>query len=259
MTRSQLATTSSAVMGLPSLNVMPGRSVKVSRCPSSDTSQCSASAGWTRASEIERREALPDLGQDGCRLGIAHACRIPADRRRPGHHQVHAVGPCGRQDGGWMGRHGQHREQPTPIISATSTTGPTTAATERRWRRAVGGGDGIRPAGVSGPASLPVGSSCMRASLLPMAVPRPPRGRATAGPHPTRPWPHRTAIVAWTPMQAAWCGASSADRRPTRPQEVQAGHAYPYHVCRGWTGVRATSTRPEAAHGGRDRSCHDTR
>jgi hypothetical protein len=50
MTRIQLATTSLARIGVPSLKVMPGRRRKVSREPASETSQSSASAGRRRPS-----------------------------------------------------------------------------------------------------------------------------------------------------------------------------------------------------------------
>ena len=97
-------------MGVPSLNVMPGRSVNVSRWPSSDTSQPWASAGWTRGLRVQRRESLPDLGEDGRRLGIAHARRVPRDRSGTGHHEVDTLGPRGGLDGRWMGRDAEHRE-----------------------------------------------------------------------------------------------------------------------------------------------------
>ncbi len=211
---------------------MPGRSVKVRRCPPSETSQRSASAGWTRADGSNAVRPSQTCARTDRRLGVALRAPDPSSpaltRRSRGPRRPAAS--AGAMAEGW-GVTESIASRPTPIISATRTTGPTMAATAA---------PGVGPSAVATASGPQVSPARPRPRSLPHACAQvygPSTASApAAGPgdgvaaHPTRPGHQRTAIVAWMPMQAARRGASSADRRPTRPQEVQAGHAYPYHV-----------------------------
>ena len=139
MTRSQLSTTSWAVMGVPSLKVMSGRSVNVRRWPSSDTSHRSASAGRTCAAgsnAVSPSQTCATMAAERAsptRAGSQVSGDEPAMTRST---------PSGRDavvvSGAW-GVTDTIASTPTPIMSATRTRGPTIAAIERRERGASGG------------------------------------------------------------------------------------------------------------------------
>ena len=94
MTRSQLATTSSAVMGVPSLNVMPGRSGM------SGDGRLRTPPIWARGRldlgpRVDVGEALPDLGEDGRGLGITRECQVAATVEAPAMWQSPRPRACG--------------------------------------------------------------------------------------------------------------------------------------------------------------------